>query len=238
MTGRKQIRLTTALALCLLATGCAGDPDRSPDAQAVADAINVVFHHAKWQQIPASPANQADAILFQQSVFFIGSSALLDEDAQQAIDALLWEAEPDPGTVVSLSAGSGDAPRYDRLTLQRLEAVRVALADRGYEAVLGDAPAVPAPGSQSNEVRMSLTKFMPILPDCDQPQPLEPDRPAFDTAFGCSNAHNLGVMVANPGDLERGRTLEPADGEFAAGSVRRYRLGEIEPLKAEDSKSQ
>ncbi|WP_421935149.1 CpaD family pilus assembly lipoprotein [Pelagibius sp.] len=237
MTGRKQIRLTTALTLSLLAAGCAADPERSPDAQAVADVVNVVFHHGKWQQIPA-PENQADAILFQQSVFFSGTSAVLGEDGQQAVDALLLEAEPDPGTVVSLSAGDGDTPRYDRLTLQRLEAVRVALADRGYEAVLGDAPAVPAPGSQSNEVRMSLTKFMPILPDCDQAQPLEPARPAFDSAFGCSNAHNLGVMIANPADLERGRLLEPADGELAAGSVRRYRLREIEPLEEEETKSQ
>ena len=85
---------------------------------------------------------------------------------------------------------------------------------------------------------MSLTKFMPILPDCDQPQPLSPDVPDFNQAFGCSNANNLGVMVANPRDLVEGRTLEPADGEANARSVQRYRLGEITPLVEEETSSQ
>ena len=157
---------------------------------------------------------------------------------ETAIDRLIMEAAPDPGTTVVLTVGDGTATRYDRLSLQRLEGVRLALADRGYEAVLGQAPEVPAPPPGANEVRMSLTKFMPILPDCTQPQPVEPHPPAFDSAFGCSNAHNLGVMVANPADLERGRTLEPGDGEALSRSVQRYRVGEIEPLENEDTKSQ
>lgn len=238
MTVRKLSKLTAVLSLSLLGAGCAGDPERTPEAQAVADVVNHVFYHAKWQQIPATPENQAESILFQQSVFFEDGSAVLRRGEEQAIDALLIEAEPDPGTIVTLHAGESRDPADDRLTLQRLEAVRMALADRGYQAVLGSAPRVPAPGTEGNEVRLSLTKYMAILPDCTQPQPLEPDLPAFDAAFGCSNANNLGVMVANPADLERGRTLEPGDGEALSRSVQRYRLGEIEPLIEEETKSE
>ena len=46
--------LTALLCLALAATGCAGDPERDENSQAVADTINVVFHHAKWRQVPAT----------------------------------------------------------------------------------------------------------------------------------------------------------------------------------------
>lgn len=238
MTVRKLRKLTAILSLTLLGAGCAGDPERTPDAQAVADVVNHVFYHAKWQQIPATPENQAESILFQQSVFFGDGSAVLSLGEQQAIDALLKEADPDPGTILTLNVGGNANAAYDRLTLQRLENVRMALADRGYQAVLGAAPRVPAPGMQGNEIRLSLLKYMAILPDCGQPQPLEPDLPAFNQAFGCSTASNLGVMVANPADLETGRTLEPGDGEGLSRSVQRYRIGDIEPLETEDTKSE
>lgn len=238
MTALKLKRLTAALCLSLVTAACGTDPERSPEVRAVTDVVNHVFYHAKWQQIPASPENQAEAIVFQQGVFFNEGSGILDQEARRAIDELLSEAEPDPGTVVSLIAGAGSNTRYDRVTLQRLETVRLALADRGYEAILGNVPSVPAPAIERNEVRLSLTKFMPILPDCEQSQPLPPNVPDYDSAFGCATAHNLGVMVANPEDLVRVRTVEPADGEAAARSVERYRLGEITPLIVEDTSTQ
>ncbi|NIA67209.1 hypothetical protein HBA54_01230 [Pelagibius litoralis] len=238
MTGRKLSKLTAVLSISLLSAACAGDPEREPGAQAVADVVNTVFHHAKWRQVPATPENQAEGILFQQSVFFGDGSAAVDRQGQQAIDALLNEADPDPGTTLSLSAGDRAVAGYDRLTLQRLEAVRLALADRGYDAVLDPALRVPAAGTQGNEIRLNLIKYMAILPNCEQLQPLEPDTPAFESALGCATASNLGAMVVNPADLEQGRPLEPADGEALSRSVMRYRVGDIEPLVEEDTKSQ
>jgi len=238
MTARKLNRLTTALSLALVTAACGTDPERTPETQAVADVINHVFYHAKWQQLPPTVENHAEAIVFQQGVFFNDRSGVLDREGRKAIDQLLNEADPDPGTVVSLTTGTGSSAGYDRVALQRLEAVRLALADRGYEAILGSAPSVPAPGIAGNEVRLSLTKFMPILPDCEQPQPMQPHRPDYAGAFGCTSAHNLGIMVANPEDLVRGQTLQPADGEATARSVERYRLGEITPLIVEETSTQ
>ena len=237
MKVRQVNRLTAALSLVLLTAACGTDPDRTPATKAVADVLNHVFYHAKWRQIPASPENHAEAIVFQQSLFFADNSSVLSLDGRRAIDELLIEAEPEPGTVVNLTAGAGSNAAYDRVTLQRLEAVRLALADYGYEAILGDAPRVPSPGASANEVRLSITKYMPILPNCDQTEPELAATPDFEGAFGCSNANNLGVMVANPRDLTQGETLDPADGEAAASSIRRYRLGEITPLKEEDTQS-
>jgi len=40
--------------------------------------------------------------------------------------------------------------------------------------------------------------------------------------YGCANATNLGLMVANPADLAAGRTLEGADATPAVSGVTRY----------------
>src|SRR3546814_7089362 len=86
---------------------------------------------------------------------------------------------------------------------------------------------------QPGEVGLTLTKIVAVLPDCNQPQPLEPNVPDQERGFGCSTAYNLGVMVADPADLARGRTLDPADAERSALSVQRYRIGAEEPLVEE-----
>lgn len=243
MSRQHRPKLTALLCLGLAAagiTGCAGDPERGKDSQAVADAINVLFHHAKWRQIPATPENQAETIVFEQRVSFGPETALLDRTGTAAIDQLIGEAGPEPGSLIRLSvpAGAGGTATFDRLTLQRLESVRAALANRGYESALAEDAVGRVAALQEGEIGLTVTKVMAVLPDCSQPQPLEPDRPAFESALGCTTAYNLGTMVADPADLERGRPLEPADAERAGLSIQRYRVGEEKPLEEESSKSQ
>jgi len=240
MTRHNHSRLTALFCLFLATAGCAADPDRSPEAQAVADTVNVVFHHGKWRQVPATPEYHVETIIFEQRVAFNSSAPSLDRPGHHAIDRLLQEATPEPGSLIGLSVGtdqSGPAT-YGRLTLQRLEAVRLALADRGFQSALATDEAGRVASLHDGEIGLTVTKVMPILPDCDQPQPLAPDKPDFNATFGCSNVNNLSVMVADPADLKRGRRLEPADAEAASLSIQRYRIGEITPLKEEDTKSQ
>ncbi|MCW5731501.1 MAG: hypothetical protein KIT20_12140 [Alphaproteobacteria bacterium] len=52
--------------------------------------------------------------------------------------------------------------------------------------------------------------------------------------FGCATMTNLGLMVANPGDLLRGRDPGAADGEASVLAIQRYREGKITPLKELD----
>lgn len=234
-------KLTAFFCLTLATAGCAGDPDRAPEAQAVADTINVVFHHGKWRQVPATPENQAEVIVFEQRVSFAAETALLDRPARQAIDHLLAEADPAPGSLIRLSvAGSRNGTAtFDRLTLQRLESVRGDLATRGYESALADSSVARVAALADHEIGLTVTRTMAVLPDCDQPQPLEPNRPGFDRGFGCSNAYNLGVMIADPADLERGRTLDPSDAERAGLTITRYRLDDpvLDTLKNESTGS-
>lgn len=47
---------------------------------------------------------------------------------------------------------------------------------------------------------------------------------------GCTNERNLTLMIEDPRDLERGRTIGPADAEHAANGVERYRSDDIKEL--------
>lgn len=234
-------KLTAFLCLTLAAGGCAGDPDRAPEAQAVADTVNVIFHHGKWRPIPATPENHADVIVFEQRVGFAPETALLDRSARRAIDRLLAEADPKPGSLIRLSVPGSEqgTATFDRLTLQRLESVRRDLASRGYESALADSAVARVAALAEHEIGLTASHMMAVLPECDQPQPLEPSPPSFNRGFGCSNAYNLSVMIDDPADLERGRNLDPADAERSSISVMRYRLDEeaAEQLDQEDTKS-
>ena len=53
--------------------------------------------------------------------------------------------------------------------------------------------------------------------------------------LGCTNAQNLRNMIANPGDLARGRTLGPASGEREALGVDRYNQGKVSAPKGAPS---
>ena len=50
--------------------------------------------------------------------------------------------------------------------------------------------------------------------------------------LGCANAVNLGLMIAEPADLTRGRPLGTADGIREAEAVVRYRTDKVKELKA------
>jgi hypothetical protein len=52
---------------------------------------------------------------------------------------------------------------------------------------------------------------------------------------GCSNAVNLGAMVADPHDVEQGKALVPADGERVAVGIAEYQTGKAKPSGAQAS---
>lgn len=54
---------------------------------------------------------------------------------------------------------------------------------------------------------------------------------------GCTNAANLGAMVADPDDIERGKELAPADGERAALGVAEYQAGKAKTAAPQSSGS-
>lgn len=64
----------------------------------------------------------------------------------------------------------------------------------------------------------------PKCPDWTKPAGTDPNN-RVGSNFGCASVTNLGLMLADPGDLVRGRPKGPSDGVAAARLVRRYREG-------------
>ncbi|MDB5449044.1 MAG: hypothetical protein JWQ52_172 [Phenylobacterium sp.] len=65
---------------------------------------------------------------------------------------------------------------------------------------------------------------------CADPAPSRVADPLTTPRFGCANAINLRLMVADPRDLERGAPLADPSGDAALLAVQRHRLGQVKPL--------
>ena len=108
-------------------------------------------------------------------------------------------------------------------------------------AAYGEAlPAVPvAPdrrrGALNRRVELVLERYLVTLPACpDWSRQSGTDFSNLPHSnFGCATQTNLGLMVAEPKDLVRGRTLAPADGVHQAEGIVRYRTGKVVELEEE-----
>ncbi len=78
-------------------------------------------------------------------------------------------------------------------------------------------------------VRVTVGRYLVVSPRCPnwaKPSTRDPLNQAASN-FGCATTVNLGLMVADPADLVRGRALGPADGAASALSIQRYRAGRV-----------
>ena len=66
----------------------------------------------------------------------------------------------------------------------------------------------------------------PKCPDWTKPAGPDPSN-RVGSNFGCASTSNLGLMLADPGDLVRGRPKGPGDGVAASRLVRKYRDGKV-----------
>ena len=129
------------------------------------------------------------------------------------------------GERIMLEAPSAGAADTDRIA-RRMGALRRMLEDQGISVAVAPPAAPGALGP--DQIRLVAMRATAVDPDC--PGYNEPvtsydrfGRP--NLAIGCSNEINLGLMIADPNDLVRGRPLAPADAERSALAVQKYRTG-------------
>jgi outer membrane protein OmpA-like peptidoglycan-associated protein len=112
--------------------------------------------------------------------------------------------------------------------------VEVATAAFGETMPL-DPGAGAAAWTRNRRVEVTVTGQEVILPGC-------PDwsrDPGFDprnlplSNLGCANAINLGLMIADPGDLAPRPEFAPADGTREAEAIVRYRTDKVQQLEAD-----
>lgn len=81
-------------------------------------------------------------------------------------------------------------------------------------------------------VKVIIERFVVIPPSCSNfSQQIGDAQQAYaHSNYGCATEANLGMMVANPRELLRGRERGPYDGTVMAASENRYRRDNIKPI--------
>jgi pilus assembly protein CpaD len=199
MTSPSPFRL--CLALGLLLAGCT--PETS-----------------EWTPAEAPKAPHVDYVRLQHDATFKSGSAELAGGEAASLTRFLREAQVGTEDHIYFEAASED--RLDVSRIGRLSKI-VDQQGAGAQTLPPDAGVAP------NHIRVVVERYVVTPPPCPNwTSPAVGDhsnQPGSN--FGCSDATNLSLMVADPRDLVIGRPLGPAQGDPAFAAVQRYRLGTV-----------
>ena len=181
----------------------------------------------KQQEAPAQPRVQrVDA---QYVIPFASKDLEISDVEREALAMFVHQSNLQAGSHVAVAAPTKTAAQAAR-SRNRLASVRNELQRMGISSSIVQAESTNNQ-STGDEVVVFAQTVAVLPPDCpgyNQPLTLDYEwRP--ETRLGCSNAVNLGLMVANPSDLAQGRPLSAADGEAMALGVNRYRTDATYP---------
>jgi pilus assembly protein CpaD len=199
---------------CLLA-GCASNPAQTDTALAPID--------------PAGEAKESTVQLvnFVHQVHFAAGSITPAAAEFDALDGFMVRLAPHYGERVRIDSGALTGnPGADALAVRRAQAVAAELRRVGAATV-----EIEQAGNNADHdaVGVSVSRYVANGPKCPDWNDRDPN--GFGNGpssnFGCATGTNLGAMVANPADLIRGSEPGPADAEFVARGVQRYRNGEL-----------
>jgi len=188
-----------------------------------------------WSEVRTQREPRAEMVQYRHDVKFSPGEFQLTSVEGQRLSAFLDRVDVSYGDTVVLMAEpaeGADIGTASRLTGRRAETVSDFLAINSIDATdllsrVGDSP------SSDNAVTVVVRRHVVALPACpdwtDKPGDNHTNQPMSN--WSCATATNLGMMVADPGDLARGRNPGYADGERQAISIDNYRKGETAPLR-------
>ena len=184
---------------------------------------------SNWSGSDSPKQNQVDLVRLNHPVRFQPGTARLAQGEAEQLAAFLAKNRVGYGDRLVLQANG--VPTGAGLATERQKAVAATMVRVG-QVGLPITAASTADGLRDS-LTVSVSRYVvtpPSCPDWSKPSGVDPANVAASN-FGCATTRNLGLMLADPGDLIGGKTMGPADGEFAAGAVNRYRAGKITPLE-------
>lgn len=186
---------------------------------------------AEWSPVEAPKKNRVDWVAFHHTIQFDARNVTLGDRAKAGLSRFVRRLGSGEGVRIMVAA-TADAD--GALVAGRREAAVTAyLRELGLRPRL--APAAPGRGVGKSAVVVTIGRYVVTTPRC--PDWSKPAHKDFDNRvssnFGCATETNLGLMVADPGTLLRGRPVGPADGEAQAKSIENYRKGEVEEAATE-----
>lgn len=219
---------------------------------ALAGLVSSACTAARLEPLPTlapMPAATAEGVEYRHEVAFATDSAEPAGAELSRLDAFLDQLPAGTARRFVLTGRAdervGETYNLD-LSARRARAVasqirrRAATGDEIAVAALGEgSPATEGearrPDSRDRSVDVAVTAYLVRLPGCpDWSRDPRLDRSNLPLSnIGCANATNLGLMVADPADLARGRDLGAADATREAEGVVRYRTDKVKKLRDE-----
>ncbi len=175
---------------------------------------------AQWSPAHVPKKNQVDWIVNVHMVKPSRAGAGLSTDERKRLDQFANEIALGYGDQVVIEAPTRHLTTTGATLARYFEARRLSPDVR----VL-DRP----PRSGGDVVTVIVGRYVvtpPKCPDWTKPAGADPANRSSSN-FGCANTSNLGLMLADPGDLVRGREKGPSDGVAASRLLRRYRSGKV-----------
>lgn len=168
---------------------------------------------------------KVERVVYRHTVDFEAGSAALLQEARRALVAFLRETGGDRNadalvTVPEPAAGT-DLANGRRIAVLRF------LRRYGFDPHRPD-PLMDVHEAGAGDVKVRIARYYAVLPECgDFSRNMTSDTTNRRSSnFGCAVNRNLGMMVANPRDLLRGRDAGPTSGARAAKGVQRYYRGD------------
>lgn len=160
--------------------------------------------------------------LYRHTVDFPAGAQQPNASERAALERFLAQSGADRNATVLVTAADAENGLGER---RRQVVVRL-LRAQGFNPRRTD-PLLDAHQAPGSDVLVRIARYHVVLPDCpDHSRTMVSDyRNLGSSNFGCATHTNLGLMVANPRDLLRGREMGPVSGERTARPVRLYREG-------------
>ena len=202
-----------------------------------------------WSEVGSPKELEVRPAEYRHEVQFATDSARIDPAERARLRQFLEAVQPGASDSIRIEGHADEraSNRYNlELSARRARAVQDLLRREGLREValhpaaygefapeaLGSGPEV---WRENRRVEVVIDRHVVVLPPC--PDWSVESGTDFSNAphsnFGCATRTNLGLMIADPRDLERGRALGPADGVREADAIDRYRKGEVKELNEE-----
>jgi pilus assembly protein CpaD len=178
---------------------------------------------AEYTKTEAPAALRLDGSPSAVTLSFAPGSARLSVAQAGRLEQLVRNGGIRPADRVEIAAAGSQS-----LAQARFAAISEVLLRYGIVAT-----ARPAAGVPPRRAVVAIGRYAVILPPCPNWSKSGASTDftnELSSNFGCADAINLGMMVANPADLAGGRTLGPALGKPEAVAVDRYMNDQVTPL--------
>lgn len=202
-----------------------------------------------WMPAGSPKALEVDKAQYRHIIYFDTDRDHIRADERDRFMTFMQTVNPTSNDSIRLE-GHADERAADvyniDLAARRIDAVKAFLVQSGLEkgrihaSAFGES--LPASTghqekswSRNRRVEVVLERYVvttPPCPDWSRKSGLDYHNQGHSN-FGCATETNLGLMIANPRDLVKGRKLGPADGVHQAEGIVRYRESELPELQEE-----